>query len=135
MHAEWWIVLEGALTVAPGASAVLHRIVVIDWTNLVVDVCVFLVQKRVGWHFFALTPILDRERVFLHTVRYEAHQDLAWIVSCAHVGQLFAVITLGRAELPFWRGQLLKRDEVVTEALSRIRDLFRVLGQRLAFKL
>ena len=74
----------------------------IDWANLVVRVCVFLVQKGVGWHLFALTPILDRERVFLHTVRYETHHDLAWTVSCAHVGQLFAAITLGRAELPFW---------------------------------
>lgn len=114
-HDEWWVELEGTLSVAACAAHILLDVVFVDGANYVVHRCVFLTQEHARWHFLALTSVLNRKGVLLHIVHDEVAHDLARTIRCAHVGKRLVPFAWRRTELPLRRSQLLEGDKVLSE--------------------
>jgi len=76
---------------------------VIDWADSIVRVSISCIQEGVRGDHTGLAALVKGERVFLHIVDFKSHEDLARVVSNAHVSHLVSTDrVIGLAELPLW---------------------------------
>lgn len=126
-HNKGWVELEATLSIAACAPEVLLSVIMVNRANSIVRVCVRLTQEGVCGDMSGFTALIKSKRVFLHSVHFEPHQNLTWIVSDTHIGEFIVSVIFSCTKLPFRRCQLLESYEVIPEALRWLFHFYRIL--------